>query len=327
MVARGLRFISISIVAIFAVAVLASVRFDTSIERAEADYGGAPGEYLYLESGARVHLRDEGLRDGHAIILLHGAGGSLHEWNPWVRELENFFRVIRIDLPGHGLTGRVPGGDYGRRAMGDVVLEVANTLALDEFALAGAGLGGAVAWDLARRENARVSHLILIAPEGIGVSQHEPPLQEIASRNPLTRPLARWIAPRWAFANQLYKSYTDDNHVTDALIDRYWRLGRLGANRDATVRRLALPAAPPLSEYDGGIAVPTAILWGEDDQILPLDPERIEWDLRTKFAGGPQANPLYTFAGVGHFPHIEQAVLTAAFAGNFIATRPLESEQ
>lgn len=327
MVARGLRFISIALVVLMVAAVAVSVRPDASLEDAIADYGSEPSQFLTLTDGARIHVRDEGPRVGDTIILLHCAGGSLHEWDPWVRELEKFFRIVRLDLPGHGLTGRLPGDDYSRRAMGNVVLEVADQLGIDGFALAGADLGGAVAWDLARRDGAHVSHLILIAPEGIGFAPNDASFQEIAARNPLTRPLARWIAPRWAFANQLYKSYTDDNFVTDALIDRYARLGRLSGNRTATVRRLAGPPERPISEFDGGIDVPTAILWGEDDLILPLDQERVEWDLRTKFAGGPQVNPLYTFADVGHFPHVEQAILTAAFAGNFIATRPLENSQ
>ena len=106
-----------------------------------ADYGGEPSQFLTLTDGARIHVRDEGPRVGDTIILLHGAGGSLHEWDPWVRELEISFRVVLIDLPGHGLTGRIPGDDYSRRGMGTVVLEVADQLGIDAFALAGSDLG------------------------------------------------------------------------------------------------------------------------------------------------------------------------------------------
>ncbi len=327
MIARGLRFISLSIVAL-AVAVLAvSIRLDVPFEEARAAYANEASAFIELSSGAQVHYRDEEDRGLRPLILLHGAGGALQDWGAWRDNLEGRFRIIRLDLPGHGLTGRVPGDDYSRAAMADLVLELADALELERFAVAGAGLGGAVAWEIARRDEARVSHLILIAPEGIGGVPAEPPLAVIAARNPLTRPLVRWIAPRWAYANQLYKSFTDDNHVTDALVDRHWRLARTGGNRAATARRLGEASGAPLREYDGAIAVPAAILWGEDDQILPFDRERVEWDLRTKFTGGPQANPLYTFAGVGHYPHIEQAVLTAAFADNFIQAWPLESAQ
>jgi len=197
-------------------------------------------------------------------------------------------------------------------------------LGVERFALVGADMGGGVAWEFARRDEGRVSHLVLIAPTGVGALPDDPPMAVILARNPLTRPLVRWVAPRWVYANQLYKSFVDDNYVTPAMVDRHWQLARLGENRVATARRLALPDAPPLREYDGAISVPTVVLWGEADQILPLDPERVEWDLRTKFAGGAQENPVYTFAEVGHFPHIEQPLYSAALAANFIETRGRE---
>lgn len=320
MVGRSLRFISLLIVAVLIAAVLFSIRPDTSFDALQRDYGGERATYLPLASGARVHYRDEGNAQGRAIILLHSEGASLQEWDGWVRQLGDTYRLIRVDLPGHGLTGRVPGDDYSRQATASFALDVANALSLDRFVLVGADMGGGVAWELARAHPERLSHLVLLAPTGIGPMPDDQSLAVIAARNPLTRPLARWIFPRWAAANALYKSFVDDHFVTDAMIDRRWRLNRLSANRFATVRRHAQPDERPLREFEGAIHVPTVILWGEEDQILPLDRERVEWDLRTKFAGGPDENPLYTFAGVGHFPHEEQALFSAAFAANFIET-------
>jgi len=326
MVARGLRFISLSIVAAIVAGVVFSIRPDVSFDALQRDYGGELTTYLPLASGARAHYVDAGVADGTPIILLHSAGSSLQEWDPWVSQLGDRYRLILVDLPGHGLTGRVPGDDYSRAAMAGFVLDVANALGIGRFALAGADMGGAVAWQLARDHPERLTHLILIAPEGIGAVPDDPPLAVIIARNPLTRPLLRWVAPRWAVANRLYKSFVDDNFVTPEMINRTWRFERLAANRIATVRRMALPGAPALREYAGAIRVPTEILWGEDDQIAPLDRDRVEWDLRTKFVGGPNANPLYTFADTGHRPHEEQALLSAAFAANFIETHPALSQ-
>jgi pimeloyl-ACP methyl ester carboxylesterase len=320
MVARTLRFISLSIVALFVAAIAFSIRPDTSFDDLQRDYGEALTTYLPLPSGARAHYVDAGDPAGRPLLLLHGEGSSLQEWVPWVDQLGDAYRLILIDLPGHGLTGRVPGDDYSRAAMARFVVEVANGLGLGRFAVAGTDMGGGVAWQLARTHEDRVTHLVLVAPTGLGPAPGGQPLGALAARNPLTRPLARWISPRWATANHLYKSFADDHFVTAAMIDRTWRFSRLGENREAMVRRLALPAGRPLREYDGAIHVPTVVLWGEEDQILPLDRERVEWDLRTKFARGSEANPLYTFAGVGHRPHEEQALLSAAFAANFIET-------
>lgn len=322
MVARGLRFISLALIAIAVAALIFSIRLDVPFAALEADYGGPAPRYLSLASGARAHVREDGDPSGIPLVLLHGAGSSLHMWDGWTEMLSDHFRLIRLDLPGHGLTGRVPGDDYSRGAMAAFVVQAADELGLDRFALAGTDMGGAVAWQIARRMPDRVTHLILVAPEGIGEVPEDPSLAVIAARNPLTRPALRWVAPRWPTANRLYKSFVDDNFVTDQMIDRRWRLNRLAGNRIATTRRLGLPDAAPLGSFDGAINVPTMVLWGEEDQILPLDRERAEWDLRTKFVGGLQQNPLYTFANAGHMPHVEQARLTAVFAANFIETRP-----
>ena len=60
--------------------------------------------------GMKVHYRDEG--SGPPLLLLHGTGASLHTFNAWAAALSPHFRVVRMDLPGFGLTGPSPGADY-----------------------------------------------------------------------------------------------------------------------------------------------------------------------------------------------------------------------
>jgi hypothetical protein len=63
--------------------------------------------------GMQVHLRDEGPReDPTPIVLIHGTSASLHTWEGWVAALKDDRRVITFDLPGFGLTGPSPDGDY-----------------------------------------------------------------------------------------------------------------------------------------------------------------------------------------------------------------------
>ena len=65
-----------------------------------------------MVDGVRLRLRDTGPRDAPAVIFLHGFCASLDTWEPWARALSARFRVIRFDLPGFGLTGPDPTGDY-----------------------------------------------------------------------------------------------------------------------------------------------------------------------------------------------------------------------
>jgi hypothetical protein len=79
----------------------------------EAKYLQSPADYLDV-AGLRLHIRDSGPKDAHALILLHGLGSSLHTWEPWAQALSERYRVIRYDLPGSALTGADPTGNYSQ---------------------------------------------------------------------------------------------------------------------------------------------------------------------------------------------------------------------
>jgi len=84
----------------------------------------------------------------------------------WVAELKDRYRLILVDLPGHGLTGDWPRGDFSIDAYADFIEVLADTLHLDRFAVAGHSMGGAVAWTFAVTRPERVSQLILVDAAG-----------------------------------------------------------------------------------------------------------------------------------------------------------------
>ena len=82
---------------------------DTPAAQVDARWGTAPSRFLQVD-GVRVHYRDEG--EGPVIVLLHANYASLLMWEPWAAALKDRFRVIRLDMTAHGLTGVDPSGDY-----------------------------------------------------------------------------------------------------------------------------------------------------------------------------------------------------------------------
>ena len=99
--------------------------------------GAAASQFIAVR-GMQVHLREEGPRDDPVpIVLLHGTGASLHTWDGWTRELPRERRAIRFDLPGFGLTGPSPDGNYTVESYVDTVLTLADTLGVQRFVLAG----------------------------------------------------------------------------------------------------------------------------------------------------------------------------------------------
>ena len=127
-------------------------------------------------AGARAHVRDQGNPACIPLVLIHGAGGSLHIWEGWVRELGSKARLISVDLPGHGLTGAWPRHEYTVDAYVDFIEALVDALKLDRFALAGHSLGGGVAWTFAATRPDRVSQIILIdAPRARAAMQRGRP--------------------------------------------------------------------------------------------------------------------------------------------------------
>jgi pimeloyl-ACP methyl ester carboxylesterase len=117
--------------------------------------------------GRRVRiLRAEvrGRRNGEPQLLVHGLGGSSVTWVDVIRGLAEDGPVVAVDLPGFGRTTPVDGDSLTVRGYVDFVLEVADALGWETFAVHGNSMGGLVATILAARHPDRVTRLVLVSP-------------------------------------------------------------------------------------------------------------------------------------------------------------------
>ncbi|MDQ2796978.1 MAG: alpha/beta hydrolase [Actinomycetota bacterium] len=115
------------------------------------------GSFVATPSG-NVHVRVDGPLDGPPLLLLHGFCGSMNWFDRVVRLLEDTFRVIRVDLLGHGRTGgaAVDAGEQTR--MVEAVLE---HLGVSGVVVVGHSFGADVAVELAEKSD-RVDALVII---------------------------------------------------------------------------------------------------------------------------------------------------------------------
>ena len=95
--------------AILVIGFLALNRPDVPYAKLEAKYARPTSKFADLPGGVRMHYRDDGDPTKPVVMLVHGYGDSFLSWEPWIAKLSPDFRVITIDLPGHGLT-RAPKG-------------------------------------------------------------------------------------------------------------------------------------------------------------------------------------------------------------------------
>ncbi|HEY5237854.1 MAG TPA: alpha/beta hydrolase [Rhizomicrobium sp.] len=278
----------------------------------EAKYATPPSQFMTLPDGARVHLRDQGPRDAPVLVLIHGSNASLFTWEPWAKRLDKKFRVVSFDLPGHGLTGAVPDGDYSQEAMVRVTKEVADKLNFDKFALGGNSMGGAVAARFAEEYPDRVTHLILVDAGGMNETfgDHVPLAFRLA-RIPVVNQLMLYVTPRSIVTEGLNDAIVHKEIITSAMIDSYWDLARMQGTRAATLARFELPKSAALQQNIGKITMPTLILWGAEDHVLPVEAAHA-------YANAIHGSKLIIYPHTGHIPQEEVADQSAAAVASFL---------
>ena len=280
------------------------------IDRAtlEARYLDAPADRVEV-AGVRLHVRDSGPKDAPALLLIHGFGASLHTWEPWARTLARDHRVIRLDLPGSGLSEPDPTGDYTDARSEQLLLALLDQRGIERATLVGHSIGGRIAWTFAARHPERIDRLVLIAPDGFA-SPGEPYGQ--APDVPVSMQLMRHVLPRALLRTSLEPAYADPAALTPELVTRYHDLMRAPGSRDALLARLQQTVRVDPRPLLRSIQAPTLLIWGERDAMIPFA------NSADYLAALPRAT-LAALPGVGHLPHEEAPERSLAPLLDFLA--------
>jgi pimeloyl-ACP methyl ester carboxylesterase len=295
---------------------------DRDAEQMKARYGNAASKFVDIGNGLKIHTRDEGNPDGPVLLLIHGSNSSLHTWEPWVKRLGSDYRIISIDLPGHGLTGPNPTRDYHYASFVAVVDKLMTALKISNFAIAGNSMGGGVAWQYALKHPNRVTAIGLIDAAGAPRWQATTvPIGFRIARMPIVRDIVKYITPRALIASSLKDSVSKKEVVTDTMIDRYWDLLLFPGNRQATIDRFALRHnVEPASKLSlAAIRVPTLVMWGEEDGLIPVS--SAQW-----FASSIKDAQLVVYPAVGHIPMEEIPDQSAADMKAFLDSALLKTD-
>jgi pimeloyl-ACP methyl ester carboxylesterase len=291
---------------------------DTDRDAMIAKYGGPTAAFAAGPAGQHIHYRDQGRRDGPAIVLLHGANASLQTWEPLVKRLGTTYRIVTLDLPGHGLTGGTPDKDYSADGMIAAVDVVAAKLGLDHFILGGNSMGGWVAWRYTLDRPDRVDALLLLDAAGMPLRKGEKAAPSNIGFRILQYPFGRWLAtqitPRSLVEESLRGSVARQDIVDEAMIDRYWELLRFPENREATVLRARMDREPAMASQIGEIKAPTLILFGKEDRLI--NPTAAE-TFHERIAG----SEVVLLGGIGHLPMEEAPDATAKAIADFLTRR------
>jgi pimeloyl-ACP methyl ester carboxylesterase len=293
-------------------------RADIPYESLATRYESAASRYVDLPGGVRMHYRDEG--QGPVIVLIHGFSASLQTWEPWVQRLAtgsdriNDYRVITIDLPGHGLTRAPAGYQANMENYRDLLAAFVASQHLTSFALGGNSMGGNVAWEYALAHPDQVNALILVDAAGWPHTENEtePTIFKLL-RNPVLGPLLRDLDNTTLTRQGLQDAFADPSHVDDAMVTRYTELSRAPGHREilvdlATGRNGRHPAT---AERLAALHMPTLILWGANDNLIPASDAQ-------RFHDAIPGSQVVVWDHVGHVPQEESPDQSAMAVHEFL---------
>jgi pimeloyl-ACP methyl ester carboxylesterase len=284
---------------------------DRSVAELQKRWAPPPSVFVDV-NGMQVHLRDEGPRDdAQPLVLLHGTGASLHVWEGWARELKQQRRVISFDLPGFGLTGPSPQGDYSMDSYVAFVLAVLDKVQVKQCVLVGNSFGGRIAWETAVASPERVARLVLVDASGYPARSKSVPIGFRIAQTPVLNKLLEVTLPRSMVESSLKNVYGDPQKVTPQMIERSYEITLREGNRGAMGARMKQSPTGVGVERIRQLKLPTLILWGGRDRLNPpSDGELFERDI----VGSKRV----VFDDLGHLPQEEDPARTLPVVQAFL---------
>ncbi len=258
----------------------------------EARYLDESSRFLNVD-GLRIHYRDQG--DGPPLVLIHANFSNLIDWDPVVAELVDSHRVIRFDMPSHGLTGPDPSGDYSLARTVEITERFVDALGLERFSIGGTSLGGTVSLHYSSRHPERIEQLVLLSPGALEG-------REQARRGvPDSARVLEIILPRALPEFMLRSAWGRTSEVPESMIDRWHDMWLREGQRAAQLDRLSQYDSGDLEGIAGDIKAPTLLLWGEANPQARVEQA---YELEEMLTGVDSLR-LVIYPGVGHMAYQE----------------------
>src|ERR1700730_11120140 len=260
-----------------------------------------PEEKTVAVFGQTIHYWDVGF--GPVLVLVHGLGsGKAEDWRYAIGPLSQKYRVLAMDQIGFGHSDK-PLLDYRIQTYVDFLNEFLHRLKVDKASLAGESLGG---WISAMYvlESSVDAHMVpvekLVLVDAAGRKQEKP----IPDLNPST------LAGTRALMEVVFH---DTTWLSDDMVRKIFA-DKLAKNDGYTIRSLlSNPAlgAERLDDRLGNIQVPTLVVWGKQDALLPITSGQ-------RYAAGIAGAKWVSFDNCGHVPPVEKTAEFVSVVTGFL---------
>lgn len=241
----------------------------------------------------KIHYLEAGI--GEPLLLIHGIGQSVYTWRNLFEVLSENYRVIAVDLPGHGLSSRPEYFNYSMDEMAEVLHEFLIAKGIESAHMVGFSTGAVYMMRLLTLYPECVANCIAIAPGGI--SKFMPPLFHRMKKR-ITGVFARNFYTERTVGEILMDAVSDEAFITDTDVERYYAPISDGLTREALMYAVMnfdmKGTAEELHQVDHEILC----VWGRDDAFHPVSGS-------VYFQNILPAGRFYLIRGAGHLVHEE----------------------
>lgn len=270
--------------------------------------------------GHNIHYLTKG--SGKPVILIHGLGGHSFSWRKNIAPLAKFFQVYAPDLKGFGFSDRPLKSDYSLEGMATFLIRFMDALEIPEAALIGNSMGGLLSLAVALWYPSRVTHLVLVGSAGYPFKSKF--IWKLLKTPGLGEFLIQF-AGRSSIRQSLINCYYDPSSITQEDIEGYFRPHVQNSNFKPPLlilRKFKFDRPSPLESLYSQIKIPTLIIWGKEDRIIPVDHAY-------QFHREIKTSQLVILEKVGHVPQEEspdefnRIIIDFVRCPSFVVTEPL----
>lgn len=311
------RIIQVFLVFVLFIAVVFLLRKDYTISYDEAVSIYSVPESNFMEwRDIQLHYTDQG--EGMPVMLLHGYAGSFDNWKELVKRFPEGYRLIVPDLPGLGLS-QFPEDVAEDASLVDLYTDftrhIIDELELDSVYIVGNSLGGYLAWETAVRNPEKVRKLVLLNAAGYSVEEISAFFIKF-TQTALFKQVAKKGAPVFVARKAARGTLGDKSRLDPERVAAFHGM----INKEGTldvISRLGTSGQYPDSTRISQVDVPTLIVWGDKDGIIPVEHAY-------KFKRDIEPSTLLIYEGSGHVPMLENADslvgdITHFFKGEILA--------
>jgi pimeloyl-ACP methyl ester carboxylesterase len=246
------------------------------------------------------------LEDGNSdrnLILLHGLGGYAERWSNIMPFLAKKFHLIVPDMIGHGQSDK-PTADYTPEYFAKFVFDFMDSLGIKNTCMIGTSLGGQVVIECAATQSPTIKKIILISPAGI-MKKSTPVLDAYT--------MAALYPTKEAAKNAYQMMIGRGKQVSEISIERFLsNMSRPNAKMVFLSTLLGLKNAPDIFDKLEKISVPTLLIWGKEDKLIP-------YEYASQFVASINKCKLIPMEGCGHSPYVEDPEKLSELVMKFLA--------